>query len=206
MLKVYPPGTRKGNRWCIIKGRLNGRAIERTLKGITDPEEGRSIAREYSRAAAETARPDERSDAGHPQTFRELAERYAADRRISRHECAYINRLVCIVIKSRGQVLGDISIAELVPAIAREAAISIYGHRTAATMNRAGISPFSAIVHFGAENQWMPYLRIKPFRQIRRVTPRLAYGEDDVQRLLEAAAAAKPRKCDRYKREHPKRR
>lgn len=201
MLKCYPPGTRKGNRWCVIKGRAAGRQIERTLYGILDEEEARAIAAEYvaelEGAAARVVDPRA------PQTFRELAHRYAGDRRISRHERARVDRLVAARIESRCQVLGDIPLDEIVPATGREAAIALYGHRSSATMNRSGISPFSAVVHFAAENQWMPYLRIKPFRQVKRVTPRLDYGEDDVQRILAAARKEKPKKCDRYKRDHP---
>jgi integrase len=102
-----------------------------------------------------------------------------------------------------GRRLADVPIEYLSAALAQEAAGVLYGHCRPQTMNRAALMPFAAVAHFGAENEWMPYLRIKSFKAVDRRTPRLAEGEDDVRRLLAAARAARPKKCDRYKADHP---
>ena len=206
-ITIYGPGERHRHRpnskWCVAKLTIDGRRRDITLEGITDKEEARSAAAEYLRAATVRA-ADERRAVARPRTFGELAERYAADRRISRHERAYVNKLVRIRLPSlAGGALGDAKLEELLPTLAREAATALYGRCTEKTMNRAAISPFSAIVHFGNENDWMPYLKIRGYKTIEKVTPRLAGGENDVQRLLAALAAAAPKKCDKYKADHP---
>jgi len=208
---VWGPGERrpndpgKRNKWCIIRVPINGRDREKVLKGITDPEEARSIAREYLGEAKEAPVEQQRGPTSGPGNFRELAERYAAAKRITRHERARVGKLVACPIASLGCIaLGDVPVADLTPALAKEAALRLYGSRVAKTMNRAAVSPFAAIVHFGAEELLcMPYMRVSGFKVVERLTPRLAGGEDDVQRLLKAAAAARPSKGDRYWRDHP---
>ncbi|MCW5700406.1 MAG: site-specific integrase [Rhodospirillales bacterium] len=202
--KIYGPGERTKsppNRWCVARLWINDTRKDITLSGNTDPEEARSIAREYIAAATERA-SEPRGRPERPRTFRELAERYSAVRRISLFEQRHVDRLVAARLASLGHgPLGDVLIEELTPALAQEAAGVLYGRRTEKTMNRAAIAPFSAIVHFGADNHWCSWMRIKGFRTVDRRTPRLAEG--DAERLLAAAAAARPKKCDRYKADHP---
>ncbi len=138
-----------------------------------------------------------------PDTFRELAERYKAVRRVSTEQRGRIDRLVGVRLNSlAGGRLGEVPLNLLTPALAQEAAGMLYGHRTPQTRNRGAIMPFSAAVHFAAENGWMPYLRVKGFKAIDRRTPRLEAGEDDARRLLAAAMEARPKKCDKYKADH----
>lgn len=208
-IKIYGPGERsksRPNRWCVARLYVGGRRRYVTIDGIEDKEEARSIAAEYLGRAQEAVDEDECDSAPRsgPETFGELAARYASDRQISRSEQAYVTRLVaCRLPSLAGERLGRVTLSDLRPVLAREAAAVLYAGRTAKTMNRAAISPFSAIIHFGAENEWMPYLKVKSFKTIDRVTPRLAGGETDVDRLLVAAAQAKPKKGDRYKADHP---
>lgn len=214
-IKIFAPGQRsrsRPNRWCVAEIWQCGKRRYVTLDGVTDPEEARSIAAEYLAAASAVAVEDEcrRSTTGPdrrlgaPATFGALARRYIADRRVGARERRHVERLVMCELPSLADMrLGDVELADVEPTLGREAASELYGHLSAPSMNRAGVSPFAAIVHFGAENNWMPYLKVKAFKSIDRVTPRLPGGEDDVEALLSAAAAASPRKMDRYKADHP---
>lgn len=202
-LRVYAPGERKGKPWCVLKGRLaDGSHVEKLLVGITDPQEARSIADEYYRAAEAAAAEHSRAPA-RPRTFAELAQRYAEARRIAKSEQRYVNRLLAAPLKSMQRRLGEVPLDQVSPALAQEAAVALYQGRSAKTMNRAALAPFAAIVHFAAENTWLPYLRVKGFKIVDRRTPRLVGGEDDARRLLDAAIAAQPKKCDKYKTDHP---
>lgn len=186
--RIFLPGERSKtapNTWCVAKLRIGGQYRDVTLSGITDIEEARSAALDYLAAAQEREERRAHGD-DRPTTFAQLAKRYQATRELSKNEKRYIKRLVA--------KLGHLSLEDLVPDVARQAAFALYPKAGTETRNRQAMRPFAAIIHYGYDNRWMPYIRVPAIRPTdgeidRRISPPAAGVEE---RLLDAATAWQP--------------
>lgn len=164
MLKLYPPGTRKKNRYYIAKGYVAGREYEFVCR---DPEgrktANRRFAEEFVRKAekklkAEAPKLERRSPV---KTFGEVADAYAAARGISRNDARYLEKLKKAWIESEELPLQDIAIGDVLPMHIATAANALYAHCTNETRNRQAYAPAAAVLHFAADNRLRDYLVIK---------------------------------------------
>jgi hypothetical protein len=196
-IKVYGPGERKGNRYCVIKGRLpDGTEIDKTLHElkITDPAQARSIADEYYRAAQERADQGGRpAGPQKPTTFGELAEKYLTAEPRSRQTQKNVRLLIECQLPSLGLKLGNVAVTALIPGVASEAATVLRHSRTPQSVNRHVIKPYIAILNFGRKAYEIPSLGAKLWRAPDRI--RYPATIETEEALLAAAAAAQPEKC-----------
>lgn len=170
--RLYPPGSRtrsdrKTNRWYIWKGRLLGRQREIVCRD----ESGRPTA--DARAAKRFLRrlfaTSEKLDRGaHAQarglTFATAAQAYANARNLPKAQRKFVDKLA--------RELGHLPIAAIRQADLDRAAGALYPHAVAATKNRQVYATGAAILHYGAENDWCEYRRIKKLREPKPETRR----------------------------------
>ncbi|HYM30788.1 MAG TPA: tyrosine-type recombinase/integrase [Candidatus Cybelea sp.] len=177
MLKLVPPGRRKGNTWYIARGTIGGRRIEVSTK-TADKGAAERFKNEIERKLLEGRAPQ----AGEDLSFARAAELYEAWRRPSKADEKRIGKLVAKIGPRRIRDLGQ---ADLV-----EAANALYGERSAATKNREALRPAAAILHYAAENGWCAWLRVKLFKERR---PETRAVDVKVARLLIANTEGKKR-------------
>jgi integrase len=158
-LRVYSPGTRKGNRFCIIRGRLGGRLIEITTD-TTD-----KGAAEETRAKLEydfyKGRPVARTI-----TFAQAADLYEAFKAPGHTERQRIARLVKAIGTRK---LRDVRQDTLV-----EAAAFLYPTAKPSSKNRSVIAPGAAILHYATRLDLVDYRRIERFKEPAPVTRALS--------------------------------
>lgn len=175
MLKLIPPGKRKGNRFYIARGRIAGRQVEIST-GTADKAAAERIA---SAALAELVKnPPAAAEIAGGRTFRDAAQAYCAFRNSGPREIREVNRL----IRQLGAMpLDDIRHADLV-----QAADALYPSHKQTSRNRLVIAPAAAILHYAAEQEWCAYRRFKRFKEPRAETR--AVQITDARVLVEAAS------------------
>jgi integrase len=177
MVKLYRPGTRKGNRTWIARGHVAGRQYE-----IATGARNAAAARQAWERFAAAVRQDRVARPG-PLTFAEVAEAYRLARRPSRNERRYIARLEA--------ELGARAIAELRPIDIAEAAARLYPEARNETRNRQAYAPAAAILHFAAESGLRDYLVIRKLPEREPEARRPAAGVPEI--LLANTAGAERR-------------
>lgn len=164
-LKLYPPGTRKGNKCYLAIGRIFGRQYE-----INTHQTNARLARQFAVAFEKAVRDErERGDAaaaleGEPEpapaTFRQVADDYLAAKGISDgNEKYYVDRLATEI--------GHLPIADVTTADIARAARALYPEHAAATLNRQAYTPAAAVLHWAAEAGLRDYLRVRKLREDR---------------------------------------
>jgi integrase len=171
-LRLYPPGTRKGNQFILARGRVGGRDIEIST-GTTDPIAAERIAAEL------TLRILEQSHLLADPTFNFAADAWIAFRKPSAHDVNRLSRLRSMVGPSR---LSQLTVNDFV-----KAANDLYPHSTNATKNRAVVTLARCVMHYAADNKWCEYLKLKGFKEPKPVTRAL---DEETARALIAAADA----------------
>lgn len=176
-LHLVPPGKRKDNRFYLVRGTVSGRDIEVSAK-TADLKAARKFARDFEAALAQDRLPRP----GEAVTFKTAAALYAEAREIdlgdNRHpDARRLNRLVAVI---GGKLVGDIRHADLVAAAAQ-----LHPNKAPATKNREIMRPAAAVLHYAAENDFCPWLRIKLFREPRPKTR--AVSEDTAALVVQAA-------------------
>lgn len=200
MLKLIPPGRRKGNPFYLARGRIGGRLVEFSCRTAD-----KAAAERFAIAAlAELAERDAAAPAGEPRlrTFRDAALAYTAFRypplaaaeraallagdarareKLKRADRAVreINRLVA--------ELGDRPLDSIAHADLVAASLKLYPSHMASSRNRLAITPASAILHYAADQGWCQYQRLARFREPRAVTR--AVDMEAAQALIAAAQA-----------------
>lgn len=174
MLKLIPPGKRKGNQFWVARGRVLGKDVEFSTrerdKVRAEIRAGEVIAELLAGRAATD--PDK-------VTFRHAAEAYTAWRKPSWRDVGQINKLVA---KIGHLPLDSIRGADLV-ALANE----LYPTHKESSKNKLVITPCAAILHYAAEQEWCAYRKIKKFREPEAETRAVRY--DDAAKLVAAAPA-----------------
>lgn len=186
-LKLYPPGTRKGNRVYYAVGRVLGVQVERALDTTNArTAEQRAKALEHAvRAEVERQRREAAVEAGRPATFRDVAADYQTTRGIDGGNEAYYLARLC-------DVLGDMPVAEVTQADIERAAFRLYPDHKAATRNRQAFTPAARVLHWAAESGLRDYLRVRKLREEKPRSRRPAAGAiesviaetDGAERLL----------------------
>lgn len=138
---LFPPGTRKGNRFFVVRGKIDGRDVEVSTK-TRDETAARIFALEFERRCLESGVPGQ-SEAV---TWSRAADFYSAARRVSRDDERYIARLKKIIgekpVRAIRQVDLDDAATRLHPSAAPE------------TINRQVYTPAIAILNYAVSNDW----------------------------------------------------
>ena len=145
MPSYYPPGTRKGSRFYIVRGRIDGQEHEVRTRA-TDKGGAEEHWYEFKRGVQKRA-VSPRATA----TFEEAVRLYEAARNLSRGEQRHVNRL-----KKHfgGKLLSSFRPADLV-----HAAHTLYPNVARSTKNRQAIEPATAILHYAAKNDLCDWIR-----------------------------------------------
>jgi integrase len=154
-LELIRPGGRKGNRFYLVRGTVDGRRIEVSAKTADE-----TAARVFKNALETKLLTGGVPGAGAEVSFRRAAELYFAFKRLKPGDERRIQRLVDYVDPAGRKAVGKIVQADLVAA-----ANALYPKAKPETKNRWAIKPGAAIVHYAAENRWYGWERIKKFQE-----------------------------------------
>jgi len=175
-MRLIPPGRRKGNRFYLARGRIQGREYEVSTQ-TTDRERAKDFASAFERRIRDGDAARSREAATLSGAIRLYLEARRAtapeDRRLARIRADGIGRMA----------LGDIRQADI-----DAAAWRLLPAAKPATRNRQVVAPIAAVLHYAADSGLCPYLRVRRFREpqpeARALRPR------DKFKLIEAAAGA----------------
>lgn len=176
MLKLIPPGKRKGNRTYIIRGRFAGRDVEKTTRtrdrGAAERLKHRIEQRLLSRRVP---------GPGEAVTFRHASEHYAAAKRISKREEKRLEKI--------NAEIGDKLVSEILQAEVDSAAEALHPFDTAQTRNRNVYTPAAAVLHYASRSQWCAWVHFDrpemPEPETRAAAPTVA------AKLLDATTGKK---------------
>lgn len=147
--KLYPPGSRKGNRFWLFRGTVAGRGVEFSTKQ-RDKADAIRTAREYLDALSRGSVPE-------VLTFEAVAAMYMDHRQSSEQDRRFIARLT--------EHAGDVHIRDVRPAHMTSAIRAYYPNATAATINRQVLTPYGAITHWAADQGWCDYRRVAKMKE-----------------------------------------
>ncbi len=151
-LRLFAPGTRRGNRYWIARGTINGQEYEisthETDEGLAQKE---AAKRELEILASDG--PQRRED----KTFRQAALMYLDFRKPTMANERHINRLLL--------ELGPKKLAEVRQHHIVAAANKLFPLGSNATKNRQAYVPAAAILHYAAENGDCEWRRIKKLKE-----------------------------------------
>jgi hypothetical protein len=147
-LKLIPPGKRKDNPFYLVRGRLLGEDYEVSTE-TTDPLAAARFKNVFERSILEGRVPGPGEDVG----FHKAAELYAAARDLSKQDEQRIARLKTAI--------ADKACRLVIQADIDGAATTLYPGAPPETRNRNVHTPAASILHYAAENQWCPWLRVK---------------------------------------------
>lgn len=146
MLKLIPPGKRKGNRFYIIRGRFAGRDVEKATRTKDRPDAERLKYR-IERRLLHSSIPGP----GAAVTFRRAADLYSAAKHATRREEQRLDKL--------SAVIGHKLVSELSQADLDGAAAELHGNDTPETRNRNVYTPAAAVLHYAARSKWCEWQR-----------------------------------------------
>lgn len=141
MLKLIPPGKRKGNRTYIIRGRFQGRDVEKVTT-TTVKEVAERLRSRIEHAILESGIPGPAETV----TFGRAADLYAAAKGSSRDELRRLKRLK--------RVIGHMPVRDIMQADIDSAALEIHGSDSPETRNRNVYTPAAAVLHYAARSKW----------------------------------------------------
>lgn len=150
-LKLLKPGERKGNKHHVAYGWWNGKPFERSL-GTSDPVEAETrfyeLMVELRRGQAKAA----------SFTFQDAALLYLSTHpHLDKAQRQWVAALIT--------ALGDKPAAAITTADLSKAAMKLLPKAQPQTWNRQVMVPGAAILHTAAENNHIPWVRIKKFKE-----------------------------------------
>ena len=169
-LRCVPPRAGKSPFW-YIRGTLYGRTVEASTKA----RDKKSAQRFKERFEIELAKAD--AEKRSPATFRLAAEQYKAYRKPGKQDDGWINKLV--------SVIGEYNLSDIRQHILIDAANELYPRTAPATRNRQALVIAASILHYAAENNLCPYIRVKKLKE-KSPEPR-ALSKDQAMILIENA-------------------
>jgi integrase len=175
MLRLIPPGKRKGNRTYIIRGRFAGRDVEKVTK-TRDRGFAERLKHRIERRLLESAVPGPEAAV----TFSRAAELYAAAKGVSRDEERRLKRLKATIGHKQ---VGIIQQADI-----DAAALELHGSDTPETRNRNVYTPAAAVMHYAARNRWCAWQR---FDRPKMKDPETRAASDPAAAALLKAATGK---------------
>lgn len=154
MPEYFKPGTRKGNRTYYVRGYIDGIRREITTKS-RDKSGAEDEWAQYKRdIRAQCARAAEQEHL----TFANAVDSYReAHPSLSKNEHTFIDRLRDHLGNKR---LDEITLADL-----HGAAHALYPGRLPQTKNRNALTPAASILHYAADCNLMPWVRVKKFKE-----------------------------------------
>ena len=163
--RLYAPGERKGNTAYVARLWVWGRehefvCLDAQGRPTTDLRIARRVAKAALREAIRKGRPAP-VRSGIPITFADAAERYIIAKNVNGPNEKRIRALI------DDPIFGALPLAGMVQDHILGAAQRIRRGRrrkdstTNASKNRDVITPSAAVLHYAADNQWCPWLRIK---------------------------------------------
>jgi integrase len=176
-LKLIPPGTRKGNRFYLVRGQIAGQRVE-VSTATTD----KAAAQRFALALELRLREDRVPEPGEELTFARAADLYAAWKSPGKPDQRRVRRLQAAI---GSKPVGSIHHADLV-----KAANDLYANRSAATKNREALRPAAAILHYAASQGYCGWLRVALFKEPR---PKTRATTQQVARVLISGLDGKKR-------------
>jgi integrase len=176
---LFPPGKRKSNRFYVWKGRVAGRSVEVVCRAEDQrPTADARIARRFVQRLIDTAKQHAVAAPAGPVTLTAAAQAYIEARGLSRPQRRFVEKLK---IEIGHMLLSAVRQADL-----DRAACRLYPSAAPATKNRHVYAVGAAILHYGAENDWCEYRRIRKLKEPRPETRR---PSRDTEALLLANTA-----------------
>lgn len=180
-LHLVPPGKRKGNRFYLVRGTVDGsdgREIEVSTKTANKATAER-FAKDLARKLAEGRLPGP----GEALSFMRAADLYIEYRDPSRADRLRIEGVKRVLGR---KAVGDIRQVDLV-----DAANLLCHGKAPATKNREVLRPAAAILHYAADSGYCAWLRIKLFREPR---PKTRAVSSEIAAQLVAAVPEGPKR------------
>jgi len=169
-LRLIPPIEGRTTFW-YIRGTIYGRSIYASTKA-RDKKTAQRFKEQFELGLA---KKDGEKHA--PATFRIAAEMYANYRKPKQWDKACLDRLVAAI--------GDYQLSDIRQHILVEAANALYRDGSPATKNRQALGIASSVLHYAAENNLCPYIKVKKFKE---KTPEPRSVSKDVAKALIAGA------------------
>ena len=177
MLKLVPPGKRKGNAFYLVRGRFLGTDYEISTQ-TTDKVAAERFKNRFERRILEGHIPG----SGEAVTFAKAADLYISARDLSKADLRRIERL-------KAQ-LGKRDVRDVLQADLDAAAKALYPKCSPESLNRNVYTPAGAVLHYAAENKWCPWLRVK---RPKMKEPETRAAREGVDALLCANTEGKER-------------
>lgn len=146
MLRLIPPGKRKGNRAYIIRGRFAGRDVEKTTRT-----RDRGTAERLKHRIEQRLLKSRVPGSGEAVTFERASEFYATAKRISKREQQRLKKL-------NGEI-GRKLVSEVHQADMDAAAEALHPHDSNETRNRNVYTPGAAVMHYAARSKWCEWIQ-----------------------------------------------
>lgn len=172
-IRLYPPGTRKGNRTYYARISAGGRRLEANLFTAD-----RRVAERRAKELAERYRGQPGAEPARPRTFGDVADHYLAAQGSPARTAAFLAKL-------KADQIGDMAIGAIVSGDVAAAAHRLYPGTSNATKNRAAIVPAAAVLHYAAEQGWCGWLKVRKLEEVAPQTRRPAEGVPEL--LMEHA-------------------
>jgi integrase len=186
---LIAPGRRKNNPYWLARGQhpVTGRSVEISTK-TRDKTAARRFAQEIWIGLAKSSPPRP----GEAISFERMARLYAEFKDLdldepkanpgrTRDEAIRLTRLISII---GGDMISDIGQARIV-----EVANHLCPGLSPATKNRDVVTPIAAVLHYAAECEYRPWLRVRRFREAQPETRAVTM---DVAASLISAASEGP--------------
>lgn len=153
MPTFYAPGTRKGNRFYIVRGSVLGREYE-----INSYKTDKKDARAAWESFAEAVEKDNKLRPRALKTFGDVADAYLAASSRSARTKRYVERL-------KKDPISDLRIEEVRYSDVLAAANRICTNHLPQSKNRIVLKPAAAILHFAEADELRGPLRVKRFKE-----------------------------------------
>jgi len=158
-MRLYAPGERGRNRSYVARGSIAGRQYEITT-GETDKRAAKAAWDRFRRGVLdELARQRDEPDEPPVPTLADLIELYRAARRPSKADAGFLD------IIAADEALAHAPADQIRQADIEAAARRLYPRATPATLNRQVVTPISAVLHWAAESDFVPYRRFRRFKE-----------------------------------------
>lgn len=178
-LTLIPPGKRKGNKFYVARGSIDGRLHEISTHEI-DARKAASFARRYEADVRAEGAP---ADAARV-TFAHAVERYVEFRKPSEADLQRLERIK--------EAIGKRRLRDLKPADFHDLAARLKPRGSPQTKNREVLRPAVTVMHHAANAGLCPWLKVRAFPEPPRL-PRAIDTESAAAVIAAAPEGAKRR-------------
>lgn len=195
-LKAYPPGTRKGNKFYIIRGRLDGKPREFATKfpAGTPRKTLNAFIAEIEQEVRAQASSSRVPRPGEGATFRRAVDLYIAAKDPRPEDIQRLDRLCAATSSDPNdeRVFGEYQLVEILHPVVVDIARTMLPNCMASTLNRQVIVPVASVIHYAAdEAKICPYIKLKKFKE---PPPETRAVDRDTVAMIIAAAPAGPKR------------